>query len=181
MCQGVMKTLWNKIKTIVDRSSGIVGIILIIIFIVLTIRHILNIDSNAASLTSFKDVQYVKNYDGDTITVNLPGVNDFFGREIAVRVLGVDTPEIQGACESEKALAIKARDYVHKRLSRARRIDLVDISKGKYFRIVARVMVFGRGRSSRSLSTGLLRMGYAKPYDGKTKKPNWCKGKNGSN
>ena len=129
---------------------------------------------NATSRTSFKDVQYVKNYDGDTITVNLRDVNDFFGQGIAVRVLGVDTPEIQGACASEKALAIKARDYVHKRLSKARRIDLVDISKGKYFRLVADVMIFGRGRSSRSLSEGLLRMGYAKPYDGKTKKPSWC-------
>ena len=149
-------------------------IIVAILLAVLMLKDVLSNYSNAASRTSFKDVQYVKNYDGDTITVNLPGVNDFFGQGIAVRVLGVDTPEIQGACESEKVLAIKARDYVHKRLSRARRIDLVDISKGKYFRIVARVMVFGRGRSSRSLSTGLLRMGYAKPYDGKTKKPSWC-------
>ena len=135
---------------------------------------------NATSRTSFNKVEYVKNYDGDTITVNLPGVHDFFGQGIAVRVLGVDTPEIQGNCPSERALAIKARDYVHKRLSRARRIDLVDISKGKYFRIVSRVMVYGRGRSSRSLSTGLLRMGYAKLYSGKEKKPNWCEGKHGA-
>ncbi len=50
-------------------------------------------------------------YDGDTITVEA-GIWPDLTWSGSVRVLGVDAPEIQSACEAERALAIAARDYV---------------------------------------------------------------------
>ena len=51
----------------------------------------------------------VKVYDGDTLTVNAypwPGMTV----RTAVRVNGVDTPEIRGLCDAETELAKRARD-----------------------------------------------------------------------
>ena len=47
-------------------------------------------------------VRFVKNYDGDTITVDLKGQHPLFGDNISVRIAGIDTPEIKGKCAQEK-------------------------------------------------------------------------------
>ena len=60
--------------------------------------------------------------DGDTLTVDAepwPGVTI----RTAVRVNGVDTPEIRGKCQAEKDLAIKARDFVRRKVGV---VDVVD-------------------------------------------------------
>ncbi|MCO4754452.1 MAG: thermonuclease family protein, partial [Bacteriovoracaceae bacterium] len=50
--------------------------------------------------------------------------------------------------------------------------DLEEVSRGKYFRMVAKVKVDGQ-----DLSEKLLKNGLAYPYFGKTKKKiDWCKG-----
>ena len=41
-------------------------------------------------------------YDGDTIYIRMPGLPNPIA-EMSVRVAGIDTPEIRGACEVEKA------------------------------------------------------------------------------
>ncbi|NQZ01649.1 MAG: thermonuclease family protein [Bdellovibrionales bacterium] len=122
------------------------------------------------SATEFQCVQYVKNYDGDTVTFNIPGIHQFFGRKISVRVSGVDTPEVRtrDLCEKEKART--ARKLVSNILSRAKRIDLKNVERGKYFRVVADVVADGK-----SLKTLLLKNSLARHYDGgaKSKLP-WC-------
>ena len=45
---------------------------------------------------------YVRNYDGDTITFNLPNLHPIIGKKIRVRLNGIDTPEIKGKCDKEK-------------------------------------------------------------------------------
>ena len=57
----------------------------------------------------FNCVKFVKNYDGDTITVDIPNVHSFFGNNISVRVRGIDTPEVRGKspCEKDWAQAAK--------------------------------------------------------------------------
>jgi len=45
---------------------------------------------------------YVRNYDGDTITFNLPNLHPIIGKNIRVRLNGIDTPEIKGKCDKEK-------------------------------------------------------------------------------
>jgi len=121
---------------------------------------------------SYGDIQgavYVRNYDGDTITFNLPGLHPIIGEKISIRVNGIDTPEIRGKCEKEKYDAQQAKEMIADILKDAEQIDLKNIERGKYFRIVADVFVDGE-----SLADILIETGLAVPYDGGTKGKDWC-------
>jgi len=121
---------------------------------------------------SYGDIQgavYVRNYDGDTITFNLPGLHPIIGDKISIRVNGIDTPEIKGKCEQEKYSAKQGKELVADILKDAERIDIKNIERGKYFRIVADVFVDGE-----NLADELIEAGIAVRYDGGTKTHNWC-------
>ena len=126
------------------------------------------------SKNTFCCVKYVRNYDGDTITVNINDVHSLLGTSISVRVAGIDTPEIKTKNKCEKRKAILARDLVKNLLADADRIDLINIKRGKYFRIVADVIING----STNIKNVLLKKGLAYEYDGgKKQKIDWCKNK----
>ena len=108
-------------------------------------------------------------YDGDTFRVNIDSLPAIVGKNIAIRVNGVDTPEIRGKCQYEKNLALKARDFVRGKLANAKEIKLTNLQRGKYFRVVANVLVDGV-----SLEQELLDNELAYRYDG-GKKLSWCK------
>lgn len=103
----------------------------------------------------FKNVKYVRNYDGDTITFNIPDVHPLLGYEIPIRVRGIDAEELR----TKSTKAIQAKEFVHELLSNASNIDLVSPKRGKYFRIVADVMVDGI-----SLADELLKRDLVIPY-----------------
>lgn len=119
---------------------------------------------------TFHCVKYLKNYDGDTVTIHIKSIHPLLGQNIPVRIRGVDTAEINAntVCEREKAQA--AKKFVFSVLSKAHRIDLENVKRGKYFRILADVKVDGK-----SLGDMLLDKHLAVPYGGKKKKTNWCK------
>lgn len=120
--------------------------------------------------TEFRCVKFVKNYDADTITVDIPGVHPLIGDNISVRVFGIDAPEIKGDLPCEKEASRNAKRLVENILSNAKRIDLINIEKDKYFRILADVRVDGK-----SLKDILLKNELAYSYYGGTKeKRNWC-------
>ncbi|MCH9646565.1 MAG: thermonuclease family protein [Proteobacteria bacterium] len=108
-------------------------------------------------------------YDGDTFRVNIDSLPPIVGKNIAIRVNGVDTPEIRGKCQYEKDLALEARDFVRVKLANAKEIKLTNLQRGKYFRVVANVVVDGV-----SLEQELLDNKLAYRYDG-GKKLSWCK------
>ena len=112
---------------------------------------------------------YVRNYDGDTITFNLPNLHPIIGKKIAIRVNGIDTPEIRGKCDKEKYDAKQAQDMVEEFLKDAERIDLKNMERGKYFRIVADVYADGE-----NLAEALIDSGMAVKYDGGKKNTSWC-------
>tara|TARA_B100000959_G_scaffold248425_1_gene275292 strand:- start:82 stop:537 length:456 start_codon:yes stop_codon:yes gene_type:complete len=112
---------------------------------------------------------YVRNYDGDTITFNLPTLHPIIGKNISLRVNGIDTPEIRGKCEKETYDAEQARDMVSDILKDAGKIVLKNLRRGKYFRIVADVYV-----DEENLADILIEAGVAIPYSGGKKKKNWC-------
>ena len=107
-------------------------------------------------------------YDGDTFRVDINSLPPIVGKNIPIRVNGVDTPEIRGKCQYEKNLALKARDFVRDKLSNAKEIKLTNLQRGKYFRVVANVLVDGV-----SLEQELLDNKLAYRYDG-GKKLSWC-------
>ena len=113
---------------------------------------------------------YVRNYDGDTITFNLPNLHPIIGKKIAVRVNGIDTPEIRGKCGKEKYDAEQAKGMVEDLLKDAKRIDLKNLRRGKYFRIVADVYADGE-----NLAEALVDSGMAVRYNGGKKNARWCK------
>ena len=107
-------------------------------------------------------------YDGDTFRVNIDSLPPIVGKNIPIRVNGVDTPEIRGKCQYEKDLALEARDFVRGKLANAKEIKLTNLQRGKYFRVVANVVVDGV-----SLELELLDNGLAYEYSG-GKKVGWC-------
>jgi micrococcal nuclease len=120
---------------------------------------------------NFRCVKYIKNYDADTVTFDVPNVHPLLGKNINVRVSGVDTPEVKTTNSCEKKKAINAQKLVANLLSKAKRIDLTNVQRDKYFRVIADIIIDGQ-----SLSQYLLKNGLAYSYDGGTKKNiNWCK------
>jgi endonuclease YncB( thermonuclease family) len=108
-------------------------------------------------------------HDGDTCTFTLPGVPPPFGNQIPIRLAGVDTPEVHGKCQREKALARQAQAVVTQLLSEAKQIELVDMRRDKYFRVLAGIRADGQ-----DVARVLLQQGLAVPYGGGTKTAKWC-------
>ena len=107
-------------------------------------------------------------YDGDTIRVRIENWPPIIGESIGVRVNGVDTPEIRGKCPAEKSLAREARAVTRTAVSSARQVELRNLRRDKYFRLLADVCVDGK-----ALSDLLMANGLGHPYEGGTK-GSWC-------
>lgn len=107
-------------------------------------------------------------YDGDTITVI---VNDWppLFRKMSIRINGIDTPEMRGKCDEEKALAVISKQLNIDALDGAKIITLENARKGKYFRLLADVYIDGKSLAQMQINAGL-----ARPYDGGARK-SWCK------
>lgn len=108
-------------------------------------------------------------YDGDTITVTIKEYPSIIGEKISIRVNGIDTPEIKGKCTKEKELGLKAKKFTVSFLTGAKEIQLTNVQRDKYFRIVADVYV-----NNVNLADMLIKENLAVPYFGGTKLKNWC-------
>jgi micrococcal nuclease len=107
-------------------------------------------------------------YDGDTCYVTVPSLPEEL-QSMSIRILGIDTPEIRGECETEKELAKKARELANSLFRSATVIEFKDIDWDKYGgRILTNVYLDGQLYSEKLIASGL-----AKPYFG-DKKESWC-------
>ncbi len=107
-------------------------------------------------------------FDGDSFRADLKGFPALVGNNMAIRINGIDTPELRGKCEVEKQLARKAKQFTVAHLRAGKNITLKNIKRGKYFRLIADVYIDGV-----SLGEQLIKHGHAVKYSGKAK-PNWC-------
>ncbi|RMG84523.1 MAG: thermonuclease family protein [Chloroflexi bacterium] len=107
-------------------------------------------------------------YDGDTFYVDIDEWPRIIGKNMPVRVKGIDAPEIDGKCDKEVFLARKATARLEKILLNAKTIELRRIERGKYFRILAEVYVDGQ-----NVADLMLKSGFVRPYRGGKRKP-WC-------
>lgn len=106
--------------------------------------------------------------DGDTLVVR---ARIWLGQDVETRIRldGIDAPELKGKCESERRMAVEARDRVAQ-LATGGRVILRNIQYGKYAgRVVARVET----PDGRDFSEALLSAGLGRPYDGRRREP-WC-------
>ena len=148
---------------LIIKTHQFILIVLILFLLTATSSH------SEQSFGDYEGAIYVRNYDGDTITFNLPNLHPIIGKKIAIRVNGIDTPEIRGKCDKEKYDAKQAQGMVEEFLKDAERIDLKNMGRGKYFRIVADVYADGE-----NLAEALIDSGMAVRYDGGKKNARWC-------
>jgi endonuclease YncB( thermonuclease family) len=142
----------------------------------------LSIGFSASAQASDIYVDYVRNYDGDTVTVNLVDLQDIdpdgtysaLWYKVGIRVSGVDTPEMRAKCPEEKVMAKQAKYFVRDLLKDAEHIAIRDISRGKYFRLVADIIVNPGTPDELNIKDALFEAGLAVPYDGGRKTHSWC-------
>lgn len=87
--------------------------------------------------------------DGDSFKVDIAEWPDVVGKGITVRINGIDTPELRGKCSAEKRLAREAKQFTVEILRKAKRVELRNIQRGKYFRLIADVYVDGENLGKR--------------------------------
>lgn len=124
--------------------------------------------SNNETLFILSPKQVVDVYDGDTFKIDLPSMHPLFGKDLSIRLFGVDTPEMRGTTDEVKALAMQAQQVTEKALQTASEIELKNPQRGKYFRIVSEVWIDGK-----SLADTLKAQGLAKDYNGEGARPEW--------
>lgn len=106
--------------------------------------------------------------DGDTIKAR---AEIWPGQTIvtSVRLDGVDTPELRGKCEGEKALARTAKARAAELMPVGKPVTLHHVRRGKYAgRVVARVTVGGK-----DVAAILIAEGLGRPYHGERRR-GWC-------
>lgn len=135
-----------------------------------------NNDKCSHTDTEFRCVDYVKAYDLDSITFNIPNVHPIIGKQMPVRVYGLDGPERKSKSQCEKEFSQIASDFVRLELKRATVIHITELSRPKYFRLLGRVKYKKRTKWY-DLTSELLKRGFAVEYYGKTKNitgDEWC-------
>ena len=99
--------------------------------------------------------------DGDTFVINIEYIPEVFGKEIAIRIRGIDTPELNDSREEIRNIAIAAKEELEKLLHSNEKITLYNLSRDKYFRLLASVKV-----GNIDMAEYLIKKGLAKKYNG---------------
>lgn len=98
--------------------------------------------------------------DGDTIKIN----------KTTYRLMGFDTPETyQAKCEPEKVKGEAATERLTELLLAAKVIEIDTRGRDKYRRLLAVLYI-----DSKDIAVTLIREGHAVPYNGRTKRRDWC-------
>ena len=110
----------------------------------------------------------VKVYDGDTITIasKLPimPIEQQPIYRFSVRLNGIDTPEIKGSGEEEKACATRAKEFMAEHVL-FKHVRLENVSMEKYGRLLATVI----SQENKNMNELMVEKRFAVKYDGGTK------------
>lgn len=144
---------------------------LIIVIILITVASSALLSQSIKSMTFGNAVieRVTSIYDGDTFRADIQDYPPIVGKRMAIRINGIDTPELKAHCEKEKILAKDAKKVTVNLLRNAHKIELRNIKRGKYFRLIADVYVDGK-----SLGEELITKHLAVRYFGGTK-VDWCR------
>ena len=117
------------------------------------------------------DYKVVRVIDGDTVVVEAPWVPVELKQEIAIRILGIDTPEKGGraACPAEAELGAKATEFAKATIQPGQVVQVNLIQWDKFGgRVNGTIFVNGKDFAQMQIEKGL-----ARPYQGE-KKQSWC-------
>jgi micrococcal nuclease len=106
--------------------------------------------------------------DGDTLRVRAQVWLDL-ELETLVRLRGIDTPELRGKCEAEKAQARAAKDA----LARLAADGPVALTQVEYEKYAGRVLADIAGASGQDLAQAMIAAGHARAYAGGARQ-GWC-------
>jgi len=127
--------------------------------------------ANVAVADDFLELREYRNrlcYDGDTCYVVAKTLPDNL-KNMSIRILGIDTPEIRGKCLEEKSLALQGRAFANDMFKNADNIEFRNLKWDKYGgRILADVYIDGISYKDKIIEAGLAREYYG------DKKIGWC-------
>lgn len=130
----------------------------------MTEERIVNFDA-AVHVWKVKEIESV--YDGDTFTCTIDvGI---YGMELhhrKIRIWGIDTPEIRGGTDEEKAKAVDARDALGEVLFHEdHQVFLYFMGAYTFGRLVCKVFVQHKTKKHvLCIDKIMIDAGYAKPY-----------------
>lgn len=81
--------------------------------------------------------------DGDTFACDIDEHSAIAGKNISIRLRGINTPELRSRNKEERKSAILEKQRLSDLLNNARVIELRNIDRDKYFRIDADVYIDG--------------------------------------
>lgn len=105
--------------------------------------------------------------DGDSIKLSASGG---FVAQVRARISGIDTPELNGKCPEERALAQEARDRLIQLMAGGVRL-IHEFQYDAYGRALVTGIFTRDGQDVREI---LVREGLARRYDGKGARQPWC-------
>lgn len=107
--------------------------------------------------------------DGDTINIVIEKHPESL-KNVSVRILNLDTPELRGKCDKEKNLAKQAKLFLIKLLPAGSTIDLKNVKFDKYGgRVDADVEFNGQ-----DVADLIKKRFLGVRYDGTGERKNWC-------
>lgn len=107
-------------------------------------------------------------YDGDTFSVDLTECPEVLCKRIGIRIRGIDAPELRGKCADETDKARLAKQFLVGRLRSGQAIELRNVARDKYFRLLADVWIGGT-----DVGTEMIQNQLARPYSG-GRRTGWC-------
>ena len=110
-----------------------------------------------------------KIHDGDSFTADAtiwPGTIV----AVAIRVRGIDAPEMQAKCLLEREMAAIAKQRLADRLLESGSVVLLNVGGDKYYGRVLADVILANGSD---LATAMLATGSVRPYGGK-RRSGWC-------
>lgn len=120
--------------------------------------------SNITSAEILDIDRVIRVVDGDTIVVDLRCKPDILCKNMKIRLLGIDTPEIRTLDKNLKRKGLIAKHQLKEEVRRGDYLELRKCRRGKYFRLVCDLRINGLSASELMISGG-----YARYYDGGTK------------
>ena len=116
-------------------------------------------------------VKYI--IDGDTFVGDVVLKDKNIVRSVKIRLRNVDTPEIHGQCDSEIALANRAKQRLAELIPVDSTIEIQNIKNDKYAGRIDANVLDSRGRD---VGTILVREKMGRAYSG-GKRLSWCENK----
>ena len=129
----------------------------------------LHLTLGTAVASDFPAVIYHNCKDGDTCTFTIPDVHPLLGKNIKVKLEGLDAPQLNGQCAREARLAKQAKELTQSLLEKAKRIDLINSRRGTMFNLSATILADGK-----DVGQALRKKHLAVHHGGGTYTGDWC-------